>query len=78
MQAYLASHVEHFALGDTIRLERELVSAEPTSDGWEVGSVDGATRATETARADYRVVASEIFSYPFIPEFPDRPPSKSS
>ena len=58
VQAYLASYVEHFALGDAIRLDCEVVSAEPTYDGWEVGAVDGATGATETARADYLVVAN--------------------
>ena len=37
VQSYLASYVEHFALGDAIRLGCEVVSAEPTEDAgsWE-------------------------------------------
>jgi len=72
VQSYLASYVEHFALGDAIRLGCEVVSAEPTDDGWELGAVHGATGATETVRADYLVVANGIFCYPFIPELPGR------
>jgi cation diffusion facilitator CzcD-associated flavoprotein CzcO len=72
VQAYLASYVEHFALGDAIRLGCEVVSAEPTEDGWELGAVDVATGATETTRASYLVVANGIFCCPFIPEFPGR------
>src|SRR6516165_5689609 len=65
VQAYLASYAQHFAFADAIRLDCEVVSAEPTDDGWDVGAVNGATGATDTARADYLVVANGIFSDPF-------------
>jgi dimethylaniline monooxygenase (N-oxide forming) len=70
VQAYLASYVEHFGLGDALRLSTEVVSAEPTDGGWELRFVNAGSGSTETASADYLVVANGIFSYPLVPEFP--------
>ncbi len=72
VQAYLAAYVEHFGLGDALRLSTEVVSAQPTDDGWELQVVNAETGSTEPVHADYLVVANGIFCYPLIPEFPGR------
>jgi dimethylaniline monooxygenase (N-oxide forming) len=69
VQAYLASYVEHFGLGDSLRLSTEVLSAQPTDGGWELRAVNAGSGSTETS-ADYLVVANGIFCHPFIPEFP--------
>jgi glycine/D-amino acid oxidase-like deaminating enzyme len=72
VQRYLASYVEHFGLGNAIRLGTEVVAARPTDTGWELHAVHAESGTSETVTADYLVVANGIFSYPFIPEFPGR------
>jgi hypothetical protein len=68
-QAYLASYVERFGLGEHIHLDTEVVAAAPTGDGWELSTVNNVSGSTDTARVDYLVVANGIYCYPCIPTF---------
>ena len=61
VQQYLELYVERFGLAPCIRLETPVTLAEPTDDGWAV------TAAGSTEHYDHLVVASGVFSKPFIP-----------
>ncbi|MBF4161419.1 flavin-containing monooxygenase [Nocardioides acrostichi] len=60
--AYLASYAEKFGLTDKIRLDTEVTIAEPAAGGgWSVVTALGAEHV------DHLVLASGIFSRPFVP-----------
>ena len=64
VQDYLESYARHFAVTDRLRLDTEVLSAEPLSGGgWTVTTGAGAEGF------DHLVVANGIFSDPFVPEF---------
>ncbi len=64
VQHYLQAYAERFGLMPLIRLDTEVTSATPaTGGGWDV------TAAGETTHYDHLVLASGIFSRPFIPPF---------
>lgn len=61
VQQYLEAYVDRFGLAPYVRVSTEVTLAEPTAQGWAVTADD----RTETY--DHLVVASGIFSKPFIP-----------
>ena len=61
VQQYLETYVDTFGLAPYLRLGTPVTLAEPTDDGWAV------TAAGSTEHYDHLVVASGIFSQPFIP-----------
>lgn len=61
VQAYLETYAERFGLTPYLRLGTEVQAAEPTADGWAV------TAAGTTEEYDHLVLASGIFSKPFVP-----------
>jgi cation diffusion facilitator CzcD-associated flavoprotein CzcO len=66
VQQYLADYAQHFGLNELLRLETEVVSAEPTPGGWELVLRD----ETETRETfDHLVIANGVFSEPFVPEY---------
>jgi cation diffusion facilitator CzcD-associated flavoprotein CzcO len=70
VQEYLAGYVTHFGLTDSIRLNCEVTSAEPTASGWTVtarGTIDG---ATTTDDFDRLVIANGVFCEPAMPVYP--------
>lgn len=72
VQAYLEAYVERFGLAGDIRLDTEVVSAEPTSGGWELRTRANTSSEEERVRVDHLVVANGIFCYPNIPAFQGR------
>lgn len=65
VQAYLESYAEKFGLWPLLRLGTEVTSAVPSpGGGWDV------TIAAGTEHVDHLVMASGIFSRPFIPAIP--------
>ncbi|MDQ1104826.1 flavin-containing monooxygenase [Nocardioides zeae] len=71
VQAYLEQYVEKFGLEPHLRLSTEVVAAEPTpSGGWDVTTADAA--GTVTTHVDHLVLASGIFSRPFVPPWEGR------
>ncbi|MFC5728062.1 MULTISPECIES: flavin-containing monooxygenase [Nocardioides] len=66
VQQYLQTYAERFDLMRHIRLGNEVSRAEPAvGGGWDV------TAAGETIHYDHLVLASGIFSRPFVPPFED-------
>lgn len=65
VQEYLESYVERFGLAPMLRLDTEVLSADPTEgeDGWLVTTAGG------SERFDHLVVANGIFSTPMIPDY---------
>ena len=61
VQNYLETYVDKFALAPYIRLNTLVTLAEPTDNGWAV------TAGGATEHYDHLVLASGIFSRPFIP-----------
>lgn len=61
VQSYLESYVEKFGLAPCLRLGTEVELAQPTKQGWAV-TADG-----RSENYDHLVLASGIFSKPFIP-----------
>ena len=62
VQAYLETYVDTFDLRGTLRLGTEVTMAEPSpGGGWDV------TTASGTDHYDHLVLASGIFSRPFVP-----------
>lgn len=73
VQQYLADYARHFGLDNIVRLETEVVSAEPRDDeGWSLVVRDLRTGVTTQHEADKLVVANGIFSEPFIPPYQGR------
>jgi cation diffusion facilitator CzcD-associated flavoprotein CzcO len=70
VQEYLAGYVTHFGLGQSIRLNTEVISARPTAGGWTVtarGTVDGAATSDD---CDRLVIANGVFCEPALPSYP--------
>ncbi|GAA5055265.1 hypothetical protein GCM10023318_31170 [Nocardia callitridis] len=67
MQAYLAAYAARFGLGDYLRLNTEVVAADPVDSGWllEIRDEDGARRTS----CDHLVIANGVFSDPVVPEY---------
>ncbi|WP_239476658.1 flavin-containing monooxygenase [Nocardia arizonensis] len=67
MQAYLQGYVEHFGLRESLRLDTEVVAADPVDSGWllEVRDHTGVHRTS----CDHLIVANGVFSDPAIPDF---------
>jgi len=71
VQAYLEQYVAKLGLAPLLRLRTEVVSATPVeSGGWTVVTEHGGTRDTQAF--DHLVVASGIFSRPFVPPLEGR------
>ncbi|MDN5758985.1 MAG: NAD(P)/FAD-dependent oxidoreductase [Tomitella sp.] len=80
VQQYLEEYVAEFDLDEVLRLSTEVVDAEPAAGGgWDVtvcaasdpptGIDAGGHADTDTAHFDHVVVASGIFSQPFVPDY---------
>src|SRR5690606_26835423 len=73
VQQYLEDYARHFDLNGYIRLNTEVMSAEPTAhDGWRLTLRNAQTGETSDHEADTLVVANGIFSEPFIPPYEGR------
>jgi len=73
VQQYLEDYARHFDLNGSIRLNTEVLSAEPKGDeGWRLRLRDVNTGGTMEHEADSLVVANGIFSKPFIPPYEGR------
>ncbi|MBV9424762.1 MAG: NAD(P)/FAD-dependent oxidoreductase [Solirubrobacterales bacterium] len=72
VQEYLVAYVERFDLGKDIRLDTDVVSAEPTASGWQLTTQNTVTGERDIHTVEYLIVANGIFCYPFIPEFAGR------
>lgn len=67
VQAYLETYVAKFGLAPYIRFNTEVTWAAPAAGGgWDITTAVG----PDTAHFDHLVLASGIFSRPFIPAFP--------
>lgn len=78
MQAYLKSYVDRFGFGDRIRLNTEVVAAQPVAGGWSLQvrdlDLDLDRERVETVGCDHLVVANGVFSDPAVPStWPVRP-----
>ncbi|MEU7222104.1 flavin-containing monooxygenase [Nocardia iowensis] len=67
MQAYLAAYADHFGLREHLRLNTEVVAADPVDSGWllEVRDEGGIHRSS----CDHLVIANGVFSEPNIPDY---------
>ncbi|HUH88382.1 MAG TPA: NAD(P)/FAD-dependent oxidoreductase [Pusillimonas sp.] len=73
VQQYLESYANHFDLNGSIRLNAEVLSAEPNDqDGWRLVVRDTRLGATTEHEVDSLIVANGIFSEPFIPPYEGR------
>jgi dimethylaniline monooxygenase (N-oxide forming) len=70
MQAYLQSYVDHFGFGDRIRLNTEVLAAQPSSSGWSVQIRKLPDGRVETVDCNHLVIANGVFSAPSVPDFP--------
>lgn len=72
MLEYLRNYVQHFQMGDCLRLGHLVESAEPENQNgqtrWRLSGRHGSAPFTETA--DFLVVCNGTFSEPFIPRAP--------
>jgi cation diffusion facilitator CzcD-associated flavoprotein CzcO len=69
MQAYLEAYVDHFRLGDVVKLGAEVVSASllPNASGWTLKV--RASGVEESLEVDWLIVCNGIFSIPAVPDF---------
>ncbi|WP_228002015.1 flavin-containing monooxygenase [Nocardia australiensis] len=67
MQDYLDGYVRHNNLGHNLRLNTEVVAADPVDSGWllEVRDEGGVHRAS----CDHLVIANGVFSDPAVPDY---------
>jgi cation diffusion facilitator CzcD-associated flavoprotein CzcO len=65
IQGYLRGVVEQFGLGDHLRLNATVVSAEFTGTGWRIETADGAELT-----ADFVIAATGVLHHPFTPDIP--------
>lgn len=70
MQAYLAAYVDHFGIGDAIRLDTQVLHVERAGARWRVAVRNLGTGAESDDLFDYVVVCNGIFSIPSVPQFP--------
>ena len=71
VQSYLAAYARHFQLVPLIRLQTEVISAEPYSHNgaWQLSTVDHASGEHFQGNFDYLVVCNGTFSQPKLPDF---------
>ncbi|GGK40801.1 flavin-containing monooxygenase [Nocardia camponoti] len=67
MQAYLAGYVQEFGLGPKLRLNTEVIAADPVDSGWLL-EIRDETGGHHTS-CDHLIVANGIASDPLMPEF---------
>ena len=74
LQAYMESYARHFDLLDRIRLRSkvEALVPKPDDDGWLVRYTNGDTGEQAERAFDFLVVATGLYSNPYMPVFPDR------
>lgn len=73
VQKYLEDYASHFDLNHSIRLNTEVLSAEPNGeDGWRLVVRDTRIGATTEHEVDSVIVANGIFSEPFVPRYEGR------
>lgn len=73
VQKYLEDYANHFDLNGSIRLNTEVVSAEPRGEeGWSLSVRDQHSGHTMEHEVDSLIVANGIFSEPFIPPYEGR------
>lgn len=65
IQQYLRTVVDRFGLDRYIRLNSEVVSAEFTAAGWQIGTADGGR-----LEADFVIAATGVLHHPFTPPIP--------
>ncbi|WP_084653962.1 flavin-containing monooxygenase [Nocardia altamirensis] len=67
MQAYLAAYAERFGLLAHLRLNTEVVAADPVDSGWllEVKDETGIHRSS----CDHLIIANGVFSEPAVPDY---------
>lgn len=70
MQAYLRSYVDHFGFDNRIRLNTEVVSAQPSMSGWKLQVRGVNHRRIDDVDCDHLVVANGVFSSPKITDYP--------
>jgi cation diffusion facilitator CzcD-associated flavoprotein CzcO len=70
MQAYLQSYVDRFGFDDRIRLNTEVVAAQPVTGGWSLQLRGLDRESVETVGCDHLVVANGVFSHPAVPQYP--------
>jgi dimethylaniline monooxygenase (N-oxide forming) len=69
MQAYLQSYVEQFGFADRIRLNTEVVAAQPVPGGWSLQVRGIRCERLETVDCDHLVIANGVFSDPAMPAY---------
>ena len=70
VQAYLADYARHFHLNEHVRLNTEVLTAEPDADkGWVLTLRDVVTGEERVELSEHLIVANGIFSEPFIPPY---------
>ncbi|MFR9750284.1 flavin-containing monooxygenase [Nocardia sp. 004] len=74
MQAYLAAYAEHFGLTEQLRLQTEVLAADPVDSGWLLEVRDrsgnpGGNRGISRVACDHLVIANGAFSDPVLPEY---------
>lgn len=71
VQAYLERYVRTYKIGESLRLNTEVVQVEPTAgdDGWLVRVRPRGASLLPPERFDHLVIANGIFSDPFHPQF---------
>ena len=65
IQRYLRDVVDEFGLGDHLRLNATVVSAEFTGAGWRLETADGSV-----LDADFVIAATGVLHHPFTPDIP--------
>jgi dimethylaniline monooxygenase (N-oxide forming) len=70
MQAYLQSYVDHFGFGDRIRLNTEVIAAEPAEHGWSLQVRQLSDGRVEMVHCNHLVIANGVFSKPYVPDYP--------
>ncbi len=69
VQAYLSAYTDHFGIAPCLRLEHEVVQAEPRTDGWTLTVRDLTTDRTDQELFDHLVVANGVFCEPAMPSW---------
>ncbi|MEV0359755.1 NAD(P)/FAD-dependent oxidoreductase [Nocardia sp. NPDC050697] len=67
MQSYLESYVRRFDLGHALRLNTEVVAADPVDSGWLLEVRDGT--GVHRTSCDHLIIANGVHSDPRVPEF---------
>ena len=65
IQRYLRDVADEFGLGDRLRLNATVVSAEFTGAGWRLETADGSVLS-----ADFVIAATGVLHHPFTPDIP--------